>query len=582
MDTFALYCDESGNSGPNYIDKDQPFYVLAGWFIPESSLVSVSVELEKIRAEYVPDNHVGKTPLDAGEAKSTTLLRTNRGLRRLTSLFEFMGRSGCLPIFLVAEKRYCVAAKMVETFLDPDTNEKFAMRFTGDTVTKNEIANTLYDQLSQGILDDFANVYRNPSTDSLREILDRICDSVRSGINSELADALAGALPRIDEIARPEIESAKLWNGAAGTLNLPCLVSFLMLVEHNAQNCSVNISKLVHDEQAHYQAGYEAVFDMFLTAKDSAISLPHTDVSIAKIKNIPMFEIATRVNPIMQSADFLAGTVNYLFKKITNGTDLTDVERNLAEFVLPALVLPDNPKLTWPILSQRTMTKSFAAIRGLLGDESVSDTQSSARRPIVPEMPVFPVVDGDTKPHNGQRVKIDLPLFVPIGDKTDSPLFIRSFEDNAEHGCFVTLFTREQTAEEFLSACRDESWTESFHVERFDVPQLTQILELLDFYAKHTDLVYVFDSPLLEPKPTSVKHLREGLSQVMSRIERAFLSGAGDLIFQRHQHGDVEFASLLASSGQYVARVLPDGNLYTGESREEVVQNLLDGEELSK
>ncbi|WP_440604609.1 DUF3800 domain-containing protein [Bacillus sp. GB_SG_008] len=30
---YDIYCDESGNSGGNYLDPQQPFYILAGWFV---------------------------------------------------------------------------------------------------------------------------------------------------------------------------------------------------------------------------------------------------------------------------------------------------------------------------------------------------------------------------------------------------------------------------------------------------------------------------------------------------------------------------------------------------------------------
>jgi hypothetical protein len=45
----AVYCDESGNSGPNYLDLPQPFYVLAGWLIPDNRVVDVNVTIDKFR-----------------------------------------------------------------------------------------------------------------------------------------------------------------------------------------------------------------------------------------------------------------------------------------------------------------------------------------------------------------------------------------------------------------------------------------------------------------------------------------------------------------------------------------------------
>ena len=48
----TVYCDESGNSGPNYIDIPQPFYVLAGWLIPHSHVVEVNIAIDEFRKKH--------------------------------------------------------------------------------------------------------------------------------------------------------------------------------------------------------------------------------------------------------------------------------------------------------------------------------------------------------------------------------------------------------------------------------------------------------------------------------------------------------------------------------------------------
>ena len=74
-DLSIIYCDESGNSGPNYLDEAQPFYVLAGWVVPTDAITDVSIQLEGLRASQVQSNYVPKSPLDAGEVKSSSLLK---------------------------------------------------------------------------------------------------------------------------------------------------------------------------------------------------------------------------------------------------------------------------------------------------------------------------------------------------------------------------------------------------------------------------------------------------------------------------------------------------------------------------
>ena len=259
-DLSIIYCDESGNSGPNYLDEAQPFYVLAGWVVPTDAITDVAIHLEKLRASHVQSNYTPKSPLDAGEVKSSSLLKSRQGQRKLVRLFQTLGQLGCIPMYLIAEKRFCIAAKIVETFLDPAYNNAFAMGFTGESVTKIQIANDLYECLPESTIRQFAEIYRNPTTESLKESLNQVVSDVRDTMNEELAVGFEGCLSGIEEIAEPEIEAAKMWNGVVGTLNMPCLISFLMLVEHNAKQGLFSLAKLVHDEHAHYEQGYEQIF----------------------------------------------------------------------------------------------------------------------------------------------------------------------------------------------------------------------------------------------------------------------------------------------------------------------------------
>ena len=73
-----------------------------------------------------------------------------------------MGARGCVPMYLVAEKRYCVAAKIVETFLDPEFNNAFSMGFTSDFVTKFKSPTMCTTYSRTPLSGVFAEIYRKP------------------------------------------------------------------------------------------------------------------------------------------------------------------------------------------------------------------------------------------------------------------------------------------------------------------------------------------------------------------------------------------------------------------------------------
>src|SRR5580698_458587 len=100
----SVYCDESGNSGPNLIDEQQPCYVLAGVLSPSEGDEWLVAILDELRRDY---NIVG-------EFKGSRLLERARGWRLVGDLVAAIAQRGGLLMYHVVEKRYAIAAKVVE------------------------------------------------------------------------------------------------------------------------------------------------------------------------------------------------------------------------------------------------------------------------------------------------------------------------------------------------------------------------------------------------------------------------------------------------------------------------------------
>ena len=65
-----VYCDESGNSGPNYVDPGQPFFSLGSWCVPYEQVASAAAEVELHRQRFSPQSP---------ELKASNLLRYEKG-----------------------------------------------------------------------------------------------------------------------------------------------------------------------------------------------------------------------------------------------------------------------------------------------------------------------------------------------------------------------------------------------------------------------------------------------------------------------------------------------------------------------
>lgn len=81
-------------------------------------------------------------------------------------MFKELGQVGCVPLIIIAEKRYCVAGKIVEAFFDSENNEKVLPVFSWMNGIKEDIAELIYNISDQSI-EKFAEMPKKPSIESV-------------------------------------------------------------------------------------------------------------------------------------------------------------------------------------------------------------------------------------------------------------------------------------------------------------------------------------------------------------------------------------------------------------------------------
>ncbi|MCK4626402.1 MAG: DUF3800 domain-containing protein [Phycisphaerae bacterium] len=568
-----VYCDESGNTGPNYLDSQQPFYVLAGWSIPCEKLPDVAAVVEKTRQAHCPSE----------ELKSTTLLRRPDGVKAAMEMLRQLGRLHCVPIYVAAEKRFCVAGKIVETFMDPMFNDRVENPFIPDVITKQQIANLLYDYLPTDIFDGFANAYRRPTGKAFRQSLAEIAKAVDWGINAELAASLQGCLPYLDEIARLEADVSILGK-AQQTLNLPALTSFLMMIEMLGRWGLINVKKIVHDEQAQYEEGYKKIFEMHRNAGEGFYALPNDAKLVCPLKHIGGFEIAeSDKNPLLPAADILAGVVRSVFCKANSDGTPTENEVHLSEFVLPALLISD-PKVGWLIASNQLLKKLGKAYFCHYGTKTLVDSKPDKVQRVEPvAATVFPLIrhteDAVELPEGTK--KLDLPLYTLVGKNCGAPMFVRlpdgEVPANTENG-FLLLFSSRNTAVEWLGSYEEGELTEDHKVESFGPDKFRDLIQILEVAQQFTSTILIDPGPEggLWDLPRFVRDLR----RIYDRMVRIFSDGFGKEICHWHEISGKQVCSVLGSDGRYGASIPPNGKVYFGNTREEAIENLISSKEL--
>lgn len=297
MKEALVYCDDSGNTGENYLDPQQPFFALAGWW--------VSTDREPDAIAVVRDhlkNH-------SKEIKGATLLKSGKGQRSILSLIRQLGQASCVPIFVLAEKKYCVAGKIVETFLDPVYNHQVSQAFWNDVDSKQRVADIIY-ELPEPVLAEFAIAYRALDLNGLEESVKALSLALATA-NPDLAVAISASLGGLSEVIQGELESEKVIPGRGSrTLNMPAFYAFICTIEQVARIASVTEVSLIHDHIPEFQETLSWVFSLQKNATKADMFLSNgtlIPIGFEFLKNLRFAD--SRYMPMIQASDILASSL---------------------------------------------------------------------------------------------------------------------------------------------------------------------------------------------------------------------------------------------------------------------------------
>lgn len=185
--SYVFYGDESGNSGTDYFDRNQPVYVFAavGW--------QAAREAEILQAyENVCSLH-GRTPphlapvgsKGASEWKAEKLLDRQSGRMFCESLLDMALKLGIPCMFGIAEKRFLLTGMLVETYLDPSEND-LAPAQHEDEIRK-KLAGEIYKLTDDPLLEEFSAAVKSDDTKGIERVGNQIADRLKLHVDSSVA-----------------------------------------------------------------------------------------------------------------------------------------------------------------------------------------------------------------------------------------------------------------------------------------------------------------------------------------------------------------------------------------------------------
>ncbi|MBA7543863.1 hypothetical protein ES705_36205 [subsurface metagenome] len=339
------YCDESGNTGANLLDHNQPLFVMGGWLVLDGFIEAA----ETVTAGYVKF----LKPRD-NELHGVRLLKSEIGTRSILNLVQDLYKLYCGPICQICEKRILLIGQIFDVFLKPRFNPRIPASFEDYFEGKRELVEKVYG-LPDEVLAEFAEALDTLNRSLLLGSLQNITKALSLRLETKLADLMLGSRPNIDAIIEHNITGRVHYDSA--TLNTPNVASFHMFfqsLEHMGRMAEIPQITLVHDESRQFKKTFPWIFEKFRDddRNDMFKEGPYSDV-YRGCESLKDFRFAdSKKEPLLQAADVVVSamhryTVN-VYKDIPNPPALTEIAR---------LFLVENPEK--PSIIRTTLSDWF-------------------------------------------------------------------------------------------------------------------------------------------------------------------------------------------------------------------------------
>ena len=331
IEELIYFADEAGNTGSNYLDPDQRYYVLAGFVLRPNQVDS---------ARDVIRNALKGSK--AAELSAQAMLR-RRKLTTVTRIIRQLGQIGAVPAVSLIDKRFALGMRVADVFLDFDYNNEVNEQFRSIGLMRS--ASQVFADLSADTLASANAMMKDPSDSMARACCQLVVDELISSGKPWLAKKVSGALAaddlsqarkRDDDLSQATADLSQATDDLYETMraglspNVAAFMNVMAMLQPLSEAIDTNI-KIVHDEQVQF----EAALKYFLAFAAKPEFRAHFD-TLGSAPVIPMMSniapptfVTSHDEPLVQAADLLAGSTNYLLRRTNDPTPWSKEEWEL-------------------------------------------------------------------------------------------------------------------------------------------------------------------------------------------------------------------------------------------------------------
>lgn len=312
MNKYKTYVDESGNTGDNLVDKNQPFFTLAA--------VSIPSKIETKLANYIQQAFVSVKEKEEIEIKTTKWTKAPKKYKVLKDILSYLKAEGCDFSFIIIEKRFMVTCLIVDNFLDGAYNDIKDYTWCNNKDEKIKASCYFYNNLTNDDINFIASALNKPTIEKYNEVLNRI---IAKTDDSRYLTMLEGC--HYEDVCRGDIN---INSGAMGlslsVARSPNYTAFCSLGMKIANFCKEKqySTEIIFDSCFLYNDAYKNILEIFQHM--------HDDIVIEKIsglfswnKLIESYKVAdSKDSFLLQSADILATSITKTLSVIFKGKAL--------------------------------------------------------------------------------------------------------------------------------------------------------------------------------------------------------------------------------------------------------------------
>jgi hypothetical protein len=343
MRTF--YVDESGHSGANYLDPQQPVFAIGGFVVGADQEEAIAALCSTFLAESPASIR------DKGEVKFGSLLRSVRGRRRVAEFIRQVDEViGAIPVVFVEDKKYGIASRIVDSLCDHDHNP-MAVQFLPleDNLERTKLARRLWKNLPSNHLVRFAEAMRSAEAPALLEARDGIALAVRLLGKPGTADLLAAC--DVDSLA----EDFRTQDPMHRTLQFPGFLNVVSTADEMFEKTGER-GKVVADKQYESDAMYKWAIDAL--SVESTFTVPMSGGQRLRFgfSSIESFDSDDSAVSGLQTADALASAFRWCVATALSG-GLTTRDQSVIDLaqVLWRWFDPAHPGAVFPKLPEEVL-----------------------------------------------------------------------------------------------------------------------------------------------------------------------------------------------------------------------------------